>query len=82
MSRETKFGLKPLTSGGSEMDCEYSINSVRKCYAVIKNGDDYFIDLFFNARTLCDDCGKCLRYARKKANQRGEPVESAEIYFT
>lgn len=46
---------------------------------VIPPGGAYYLDTVKNNRALCDQCGQCLRYARKKAHERGEPLESAEI---
>lgn len=38
----------------------------------------YFVDTL-KKQPYCDQCGKCLRYSRKKALERGEPVERAEV---
>ena len=40
-----------------------------------------FLDLLNDGSMLCDNCGKCLRYARKCAVRRGEPIESATQNF-
>lgn len=40
-----------------------------------------FLDLLNDGAMLCDNCGKCLRYARKHAVRRGEPIESATQNF-
>lgn len=42
-----------------------------KCTRRVQLGDVCFLDLGSN-RVYCADCGKCLRYARKKAAARGE----------
>lgn len=42
----------------------------------IRPGETYFLDTL-TKRAYCDACGKCLRYARKKAVERGEEIRSA-----
>lgn len=44
----------------------------------IKPGDRYFWDTL-RKRQFCHPCGECLRYARKKAAARGEPIEEATL---
>lgn len=65
--------MKQLISGGTEFQCHD-----RLCFTKVENGDEYFIDILKD-KMYCLQCGKCLRYARKKAAQRGEPIESAEV---
>ena len=75
MMRSTgiQFKLLEQTFSGSQKWC-----ADRKCPRLIKSGEMCFIDLLTdNADVLCEGCGKCLRYARKKAVSRGEPLESA-----
>ena len=49
-----------------------------QCRRPIRLFDKYFIDVLWD-RVYCHQCGLCLRYARKKALERGETVESARI---
>ena len=45
--------------------------SDEKCNTLIRNEDPCFVDsLSENGDVYCDSCGKCLRYARKKAAER------------
>ena len=77
---ETLFGLKPMENGGGEQKCSDKLCLDSKGFpTVIKSGDDYYLDLIKNGESLCSQCGKCLRYARKKADQRGESIELAEV---
>ena len=47
-----------------------------KCPRVVKHGEECFIDTWAtNGALFCDQCGKCLRYARKAAQIRGESPE-------
>lgn len=75
---ETRFGLKPTTWSGEPVGCSDSI-----CPRIINGNknilsEDCFLDLL-SGEMLCDQCGKCLRYARKMAHRRGEPIETAEV---
>lgn len=75
---ETRFALKPMAYSGEPAKCSDNL-----CPRVInsdknKLSEECFIDLLTGG-TLCDQCGKCLRYARKKAHQRGESIETAEV---
>tara|TARA_R100001244_G_scaffold25113_4_gene25572 strand:+ start:33136 stop:33372 length:237 start_codon:yes stop_codon:yes gene_type:complete len=70
----TFFGMKPLINGGGEKEC-----SDKLCPTFIQSSEQYYIDLLKDGTSLCLQCGKCLRYARKKADQRGEPIELAEV---
>lgn len=49
-----------------------------KCERMIMYLNRYCMDLLMERR-YCHQCGVCLRYARKKALERGETIESAEI---
>jgi len=69
---ETKFMLMPHSYSGESKQCGDEI-----CDREIKTGYSCFIDLLNNGVILCDVCGKCLRYARKKATERGERFEAA-----
>ncbi len=63
-----QYSLMPATHGGDvPLEC-----SDDKCNRKIINGGAYFMDVLENGAILCDDCGKCLRYTRKKAHERGE----------
>ncbi len=47
-----------------------------KCERVVKNGEECFIDTWaHDGAIFCDQCGKCLRYARQAATMRGEKAE-------
>lgn len=72
METETQFMLMPHVRGGSEGKCADEM-----CPRQVKNGDSCYIDLLNDGAILCDNCGKCLRYARKCAVRRGEPIETA-----
>lgn len=41
----------------------------RDCFRQIKTDDPCFVDVNTSA-VLCDDCGKCERYSRKKEEER------------
>ena len=69
---ETRFMLMPHVRRGSEGDCADDV-----CTRKVMDGDNCFIDLLNNGAVLCEICGKCLRYARKCADRRGEPIETA-----
>lgn len=43
--------------------------SDEKCTRLIYKGDLYYQDLVGD-RPYCDSCGKCVRYSRKKAEER------------
>jgi len=49
-----------------------------KCGRSIRLFELYFLDTLWD-RVYCHQCGLCLRYARKKASERGEPIEKAGI---
>jgi uncharacterized protein (DUF983 family) len=49
-----------------------------KCGRGIRLFERYFLDTLWD-RVYCHQCGLCLRYARKRAMGRGEPLEKAEI---
>jgi len=50
------------------------------CTRVVKSGQEYFMDILSgDPVTYCYDCGLCLRYARKKASQRGESIINATV---
>lgn len=70
---ETLFGMKQLVSGGIDFQC-----NDRLCFTQVTAGQEYFLDILKD-KMYCSQCGKCLRYARKKAAQRGEPIETAEV---
>ena len=71
---ETRFGIKPFVHGSEiETDCSDNL-----CPRKINKSENCFLDLL-SGEMLCEQCGKCLRYARKKAHQRGEPIETAEV---
>lgn len=59
-------------------DAAPSICFFEMCRRPIRLLDKYFIDTLWD-RVYCHQCGLCLRYARKKAMERGEPMESATI---
>jgi len=48
------------------------------CMTNISEGDKIFLDTI-NENTYCHQCGQCLRYARKKAAERGEPIGDVEL---
>lgn len=66
MSEVAHAGERPLTCWNG------------KCGKTIQLFERYFLDTLWD-RVYCHQCGLCLRYARKKAIGRGDPVESAEI---
>jgi len=41
----------------------------RDCFRMIKTDDPCFVDVT-NSSVLCDNCGKCERYSRKKEEER------------
>ena len=49
-----------------------------KCGRTIRNDEDCFIDTWENT-TYCLQCGKCIRYERSMAAQRGENPKSVEV---
>jgi hypothetical protein len=49
-----------------------------KCGRPIRLFERYYLDTLWD-RVYCHQCGLCLRYARKRAMERGEPVERGEI---
>ncbi|OGT58998.1 MAG: hypothetical protein A3E01_18535 [Gammaproteobacteria bacterium RIFCSPHIGHO2_12_FULL_63_22] len=49
-----------------------------KCRKRIPASDLCFLDVLWE-RVYCHACGLCLRYSRKRAMQRGEPIENGEI---
>jgi Pyruvate/2-oxoacid:ferredoxin oxidoreductase delta subunit len=57
-------------------DAEPKDCSTPNCPRKIPQFERYFFDAIFD-KTYCNQCGLCLRYARKKAIQRGEPADSA-----
>lgn len=48
-----------------------------KCARKIFMLSKYFLDTLWD-RVYCHQCGLCLRYARKKAMERGERIEKVE----
>ena len=50
----------------------------KKCKRVIPLLAKYFLDTLWD-RVYCHQCGLCLRYARKKAVERGEAIEKVEL---
>lgn len=62
----------------SYSDSVPSVCCFDKCHRGINTLDKYFLDILHN-KVYCHQCGICLRYARKKAAQRGEPIEKVEI---
>jgi hypothetical protein len=46
------------------------------CGIKLRRGDECFMDPLLK-KIYCLQCGQCLRYARKKAAQRGEPIKEA-----
>ncbi len=72
---DTKFMLMPHEHTGSERTC--ADDQCTRGIGGNKWPNESFVDLLDNGKILCDGCGKSLRYARKKAVQRGEPIESA-----
>jgi len=51
---------------------------MKKCSRSIGVLEKYFLDTLWD-RIYCYQCGLCLRYARKKAMERGEQIETAEV---
>lgn len=50
-----------------------------KCGRMVKHNEHCFIDvLSANGDLYCDSCGKCIRYARKKAEQRKQKKAAAQ----
>lgn len=70
------FGLFPNKYFGEDDQC-----ADKGCTRILTQGDDCFIDTIRDGKMLCDLCGKCLRYSRKKAAERGEPIEDVEQDF-
>jgi hypothetical protein len=54
---------------GARIPCSDSL-----CPRKIKRGEECFHD-GVSRKILCGGCGKALRYRRKKAARRGEPIE-------
>lgn len=82
---EDNYKLLPHEYTGPVKEC-----SDEKCYRKIGQylvnkqvviTKECFLDLLNDGAMLCDNCGKCLRYARKHAVRRGEPIESATLDF-
>jgi hypothetical protein len=42
-----------------------------ECRRIVQAKENYFIDTLVTG-SYCESCGKCLRYHRKKAIERGE----------
>lgn len=74
-NHETRQMLMPHEHNGSEREC--ADDQCTRLIGGAKWPRNCFIDLLTNGQILCDNCGKCLRYARKMAVRRGEPIESA-----
>lgn len=55
-----------------------SLCANEQCRRPVRFLEKYFIDVLWD-RVYCHQCGLCLRYARKKAMERGEAIESARI---
>jgi len=49
-----------------------------KCRRIVLLLEPCFFDSLWD-RIFCRQCGLCLRYARKKALQRGELIEGVEL---
>jgi len=60
-------------SGKKPLMCKFD-----KCCRKINTLDAYFFDMLHD-KEYCHQCGICLRYARKKAAERGESIEKVEI---
>ena len=62
----------------STVDAAYAwkIEKCSECSRKIDAGARFYYDLLQGAdhRTLCDGCGKAIRFHRKRAGQRGEDV--------
>ena len=71
---DVDLGLIEVCHGGKDTICGDDL-----CTKPIKAFDHIFLDTF-RKRNLCSQCGTCLRYARKKAAERGEPVEKVMEY--
>jgi hypothetical protein len=61
---EATLGKNSLPEGIDTLECQDEL-----CSRLIKEGDDCFIDAKENA-IYCEQCGKCVRYHRKKAAER------------
>ena len=48
-----------------------------KCRKLVPEQELCFLDTLWD-RIYCYACGLCLRFARKRAMQRGEPIEGVE----
>ena len=59
-----EFGLLRTKITTEEEKCR-----TKNCFRIMKEGDDCFVDVASNA-ILCDECGKCERYSRKKQETR------------
>jgi hypothetical protein len=73
LSEETQFKMQPSLCPMEEISCSDDL-----CPRKITLGNPCYFDLL-KGKFLCIHCGQCLRYARKKAVGRGEPIESAEV---
>ncbi len=52
--------------------------SDEKCVRFISEGDFCFIDTLEEGGVLCEACGKCVRYARKKEFERQQLVKEGK----
>jgi heterodisulfide reductase subunit C len=74
MTPENKTKMSEVSHGDDEpIECHN-----KKCKRPIRLYERYYLDTLWD-RVYCYQCGLCLRYARKKALERGEPIEMAEI---
>ena len=73
LNEEVRFKIKPAICPTPDTSC-----SDKLCPRKITLGESCYWDMLA-ADFLCVHCGRCLRYARKKAVQRGAPIESAEV---
>jgi hypothetical protein len=65
--------VEVANAGGQALVCW-----MKKCGRNIAVLEKYFLDTLWD-RIYCHQCGLCLRYARKKAMERGEQIETAEV---
>lgn len=61
-----QFGLLFTKFTGDEAQC----CEANRCFRIIKPDNICAIDVETNV-TMCEECGKCERYARKSAEKRG-----------
>lgn len=70
------FKIHEVRHAGKKRKC-----ADRLCKTKVKTGDDSFLDVAGNTpKVFCRQCGLCLRYARKKAAERGERAEEMTEY--